>query len=921
MLEVRGPEPEPKSTVPGGVIQVRHAVYSAVYPNIRGDELSPRPGVIKADPPVGAGAWIFALYLCCNYCAVTMKNTPPSPSQEPAGRTGITFPVEGMECASCAVRIEKQLRKRSGVAEATVNLATQKAHVTYDPAAIRPSGLLEAVQKTGFSVPLTTSAFRVRASDGLSSIESFLIELPGVFAIRTSRTGDDDSLEVDHVPEATSTEDLERVLAERGLLESAATVTVEARAEGDAEYRQLRNRFLFAALCTLPVFILSMAHGALDFPGIHYVLLALTTPVVLVSGYPFFAGAIRLLRYGGSDMNTLIALGVGAAYLYSTAATVAPSLFQSPNGAMPAVYFEAAAVIITLVLLGRLLEARAKKKTGTALEKLASLQPNRATLLRPATPDEAGSDNRPVQEVSTPIEQLRIGDRVLVRPGERVAIDGRITEGASAVDESMVTGEPLPVDKKTGDAVVGGTINRTGSFVFEVTRTGKDTTLQKIVRLVEDAQSRKAPIQKLADRVSGIFVPVVLGIAVLTFLLWRILLPSEPLSTALLATVSVLIIACPCALGLATPTAVMVATGKAADFGILIKGGDTLERLHEIDRIVMDKTGTLTEGRPRVTQVIPFSSRSEDDLLASAASVEQYSEHPIAAAILDAARSRKLSWATAHSFATTTGLGLEAVTEDRRVLMGNEAFMAERGLMPDPAEYTRHPGLTEVRERGDTLVFVAMDDRVEGVIAISDTLRPQASEAIDLLKRQRIRVSMLTGDQNKAAQAIANEAGIEEVVANVRPDEKAAVVSAHRDRDAVVAMIGDGINDAPALAAADVGIAIGAGTDIAIEASDVTLIRDDLRAVADAVSISKKTMQTIRQNLFFAFIYNVLGIPIAAGILYPFWGLLLNPMIASAAMALSSVSVVTNSLRLRGWNPDRLSPESPRNYEQPDTTR
>ena len=764
-----------------------------------------------------------------------MTNHEPHSNVGPT-LTDITLPVEGMECASCAIRVEKQLLKRGGVASVAVNLANHKAHITYNPDTIDVGELVETVTRTGFSVPDVPASH----SEGA------------------------------HTPDLT----------------------------GGETYTHILKRFLFAAVFTVPVAIISMAHGALDFPGVHLVLFGLTTPVVVFSGYPFFAGAVRLLRYRAADMNTLIAIGVGTAYGYSTVATFFPGFFISVDEAMPAVYFEAAAVIVTLILLGRLLEARAKKKTGSAIRALTALQPPRATVL-------IHSDDHE-REISLPIEQLSLGDRVLVRPGERIAIDGVVRAGASAVDESMITGEPLPVDKKPGDTVVGGTLNRTGAFEFEVTRIGEDTTLRQIVRLVESAQGRKAPIQRIADRVAGVFVPIVLITAMLTFFVWMLVAPSTLFSTALLAVISVLIIACPCALGLATPTAVLVATGKAAEQGMLIKGGDSLERLHQVTRVVLDKTGTITEGRPRVTRIIPLADLSENDIITLAASAEQRSEHPIAQAILDAAQARHLQWPAPTYFQSATGLGLEAQTEGKQIFIGNEAFMHEQGI--DTFSWDRvHQKSSRFDDQGETLIHVAVEGQHAGIIALSDTIRNHAKDAIRVLQQQGIKVTMLTGDQKLAATHVARSVSISDVVANVRPDEKAATIEMYREQGDVVAMIGDGINDAPALAAADVGIAIGSGTDAAIETSDITLIRSDLRTVADAVSLSRQTIHVIKQNLFFAFIYNVIGIPIAAGVLFPLWGILLHPMIASAAMALSSVSVVSNSLRLRSWRPHRAS--------------
>lgn len=809
--------------------------------------------------------------------------------------TDILLPVEGMECASCAVRIEKQLSKKAGVNLAQVNLASKQARISFQSNQISIPGLVETVQKTGFSIPRIESRLPLK-SDAMRSSESLMKvfeKTNGVLSAEVSESNEKPVAIIQHIEAIVTANELLHILQTQGLAASESRIVNETPAT-NAEHERydfIKRRFLFAAVFTLPVFVISMAHGALDFPGVHLVLFLLTTPVVIWSGYPFFAGALRLLKYRAADMNTLVALGVGSAYVYSTAVTFFPRFFAETTGRMPAVYFEAAAVIVTLILMGRLLEARAKKKTSEAIEKLVALQPETARRLRDGIEEEIA------------IEVIKSGDQIVVRPGERIALDGRVMEGASAVDESVITGEPLPVDKHPGDDVVGGTLNRTGAFVFEVTRTGQDTTLQQIVRLVRDAQGRKAPIQRLADVVAGIFVPAVLVIAVITFALWFWLAPASPFSMALIAFVSVLIIACPCALGLATPTAVMVATGKAAELGVLIKGGDTLERLQDVNKIILDKTGTLTEGKPSVVELISLDGRSTSELLQLAASAEQRSEHPIASAVLARAAAENLTLFPVTSFYSATGLGLEAEIDGKSIVIGNEAFMAQRDIASD----TWGPDYARLQEAGHTVILVAINHQAAGLLAISDTIRPTSKEAISLFKQQALSVALLTGDQPKAAQAIARALSIPEVRAQVRPEEKAASVEASMSDGSVVAMIGDGINDAPALAIADVGIAIGTGTDVAIEASDVTLMRDDLRIVADTIALSRQSMRTIRQNLFFAFIYNIIGIPIAAGLLYPIWGITLNPMIASAAMALSSVSVVTNSLRLRSWKPSRKS--------------
>ncbi len=803
----------------------------------------------------------------------------------------VLLPVEGMECAACAVRIERQLTKVPGVREASVNYATGQAAVTFDPAAAGVDTFVRTVEKTGYAVRTEVLALPLKAGaprPSVEEIDALFARTNGVVGIRIDEAGAP-VVALTYVPGVAEAATLARTLAHAGYIDLTDEAALGAdraslQEERAAHYRTLKRRFVAAALLSLPVLVLSMAHGALDFPGMRWVLLALTTPVVAWAGGTFFTGAWRAFRHHAADMNTLVALGVGSAYAYSVTATVFPQGFAA-IGRMPDVYFEAAAVIVTLILMGRLLEARATGQTSAAIEKLLGLQATTARVERDG------------ETTEVPIEAVRVGDRVVVRPGEKIPVDGIVVEGASAVDESMITGEPLPVDKHAGDAVVGGTINRTGSFLVQVTRIGQDTTLQQIVLLVRQAQGRKAPIQRLADRVAGIFVPAVLLIALATFVVWFDVGPEPRLTHALLTFVSVLIIACPCALGLATPTAIMVATGKAASNGILIKGGDAVERIREIDLVVLDKTGTLTEGTPRLTDVRPLDGWTEGDLLALAASAEARSEHPVGEAVVAAARARGVRLSNVEAFTSRTGLGIEARVDGHDVLIGNAAFLRERALAPAAWQRATAPLAAE----GKAAVLVAIDGVPAGALAVADAVRPTSRAAVAALQALGMEVAMVTGDAEATARAVAREVGINHVEAGVLPGDKAEVVRRFQQQGRVVAMVGDGINDAPALAQADVGVAIGTGTDVAIEASDVTLMRDDLGAVADAFRLSRRTLRTIKQNLFFAFVYNVVGIPIAAGVLYPFLGLLLSPIIASGAMALSSVSVVTNSLRLRSF--------------------
>jgi Cu+-exporting ATPase len=581
-------------------------------------------------------------------------------------------------------------------------------------------------------------------------------------------------------------------------------------------------------------------------------------------------------------MNTLIAVGTMAAYLYSVAATLFPSFFQKA-GIAPAAYFDTSAFIIALILFGRVLEARAKGQTSEAIKKLMGLQPKTARIARDGS------------ETDIPIEEVQVGDLIIVRPGERIPVDGIVEEGRSSVDESMITGESMPLRKAPGDEVIGATLNKTGSFRFRATKVGKDTALAQIIKLVQDAQGSKAPIQRLADVISGYFVPVVITLAIATFIIWFDFGPSPSLTFALLNFVAVLIIACPCALGLATPTAVMVGTGKGAEHGILIKGGESLETIHKVDTILIDKTGTLTKGEPELTDIVPSPSFSEDELLGLAAAAEKRSEHPLGEAILKEAQAKNVPIEEAEDFRAIEGHGVEARTNGRKVILGNVKLMGEEGI--DISAWEKKA--EELSAEGKTVIYAAVEGKAAGLLAVADTLKENSAEAVEKLKKLGLDVVMLTGDHPRTAEAISRKAGIEKVISEVLPEDKVHEIKKIQGTGRKVAMVGDGINDAPALAQADVGISIGTGTDVAMEASDITLIRGDLRAVVSAIELSKKTIKVIKQNLFWAFFYNVVGIPVAAGILYPFFHILLNPIIASAAMAFSSVSVVSNSLRLR----------------------
>jgi P-type Cu+ transporter len=746
----------------------------------------------------------------------------------------ITIPVVGMTCASCVGRVERAVEKVPGVLDVTVNLGTEKSTVEYLAGEVDVGTLERAIEGAGYGV--------VRE-------------------------------------EETSVEDAH-----------------------EREYRKLEGNFLLAVALTALILIGSLPQMLglavpVSMTLLNFGLLALATPVQFWAGWRFYEGAWAALRHGQANMNTLVALGTSAAYLYSAVATLAPGLLAGRAD----VYFDTSSLIITLVLLGRLLEARTKGRTNEAIKKLAGLQARTARVVRGQGPGE---------DVDVPVEEVEVGDLLLVRPGEKVPVDGVVLAGESAVDESMITGESIPVSKREGDEVIGATVNKTGSFRFRATKVGSETALAQIIRMVEQAQGSKAPIQRLADRISAIFVPVVILIATMTFFVWLWLGPEPAFTHALLNFVAVLIIACPCAMGLATPTSIMVGTGKGAQRGILVKGGEALEEAHKLTTVVLDKTGTLTRGEPRLTDVIPLDGLSGDELLVVAAAAERRSEHPLGEAIVAGAMDRGLDVPEPETFDAPTGRGVRATVSGKTVLVGSRKLMDESGV-PEDGLASRFEELTA---SGKTPMFVAVDGEVAGLVAVADVVREESKEAVDLLRRMGLEVVMLTGDNGRTAESVAGELGIERVLAEVVPEDKEKEIRKLQVEGKVVAMVGDGINDAPALASADVGVAIGTGTDVAMEAADLTLISGDVRGVARAIRLSKATMQNIKQNLFWAFAYNVALIPVAAGILYPLFAGgtvpealrpflgeygFLNPVLAAAAMALSSVTVVSNALRLR----------------------
>lgn len=726
------------------------------------------------------------------------------------------FLVDGMHCAGCVGKTENALNAVAGVASASVNLASKEAHV-------------EFAQQ---SHP-TESQLR-------DAIEGLGFKFVPVTSDAEART----------------------------LKQEAQQQTV----------RDLLRRVAVAV--PLAVTVMAIQMSGVKFAGREWVMLALTVPVVGWAGGVFFVRAAKAARHGRADMDTLIAVGTGAAFLTSVVGTLAPTIWTGD----PPNHYDAAAMITAFILLGRLLEERAKGRTSRAIDELLDLQAKSAHVIRDG------------EEVELPLDQVTLGDVLVVRPGERIPVDGELTDGTSSIDESMLTGEPMPVDKSVGDEVIGGTINRTGSFHFRAEKVGSQTTLQQIVRLVRDAQGSKAPIARLADRVAGVFVPVVIGIALVAFTVW---VSIGPVQDALLVAVSVLVVACPCALGLATPTAVMVAMGKGAEQGVLIRDGAALETAHKLDTILLDKTGTITAGHPAVTDIEASDGVDTNRLLAIAAALESPSEHPIATAIVAYAKEEKVKFASADEFQTTIGQGISAIVEGESALAGNATFLKSHSV--DVSSLERRAD--EWGSQGRTPIFVAAAGRLLGMIAVSDPIKPSSKNAIAQFARLGLEVVMVTGDHRATAQFVAKEVGISEVRAEVLPQDKADVVRTLQQADCLVGMVGDGINDAPALAQADVGFAIGSGTDVAIESGDVTLVGSDLRSVAAAVRLSHRTMRIVRQNLFFAFVYNAVGIPLAAGLFYPVFDQFLPPMFAAAAMAASSVSVVTNSLRLRSFDP------------------
>lgn len=834
-----------------------------------------------------------------------VEPTQSSAAPPAAAAEQIELKLTGLSCPHCPPKLEAALRTLNGITAVHVSLANQSAHVVYDSSWVTVAEILREIRRAGFQAGMASTRITIRnmhCASCVTRIELALKLTPGVVAARASALTN--SVEVDYQPEQTSFTDLRSAIESAGYsvaevkpLSAGSTSSDPVEAEREAEYALLMRKFWLAAAISVPVMALSypdlipglrewMPMGSTTRRVVWALLGVLSLPVLMWSGSQFFIGLWDGLKHRSANMHTLIAVGITAAYLYSIVAVAFPGLF--PRAELAEVFWDVTTVVVALVVLGLALEIKAKGRTSEAIKKLIGLQAKTARVER---------DGR---EIDLPVEEVVGGDILVVKPGDKIAVDGEVVDGSSAIDESMITGESMPVEKGPGDEVIGATLNKTGSFKFRATKVGKDTALASIIRMVEDAQGSKAPIQRVVDTVSGYFVPSVMILGVLAFMAWYLFGPEPRLVYATIVLVTTLIIACPCALGLATPTSLTVGIGKGAEHGILIRSGDALQSSEKLDAIILDKTGTITKGEPALTDVVA-SGFPEDDVLRLAAALERGSEHPLGEAIVKGAEARGLKLSDAKGFAAIAGHGVGGEVEGRAVLLGNAKLMRDRSIAIEH--------LTKDWERlageGKTPMFVAIDGKPAGLVAVADTVKPDSKAAVATLKAMGLEVVMMTGDNERTAKAIARQVGIERVLAEVLPNDKSHEVQKLQLEGKTVGMVGDGINDAPALAQADVGFAIGTGTDVAIEASDVTLIKGSLVGVVTAIEISRATMRNVRQNLVGAFGYNVAGIPIAMGVLYPFIGLLLSPLIAAAAMAFSSVTVVSNANRLRSFTPKR----------------
>ncbi|MEG0749358.1 MAG: heavy metal translocating P-type ATPase [Carnobacterium sp.] len=814
-----------------------------------------------------------------------------------------TFTIEGMTCASCAQTVEKAAKKLPGVQEANVNLATEKLTIDYDQANLSEKDIQAAVADAGYQTmsPDVQKTFNIEGMTCAScaqTVEKAVGKLSGVSTVSVNLATE--KMQIHYDPATVTASSITQAVADAGY---EAVEEVDSANEADehqdkkAVYIQsIWKRFWVSALFTVPLLYISMGHmlgaplpeflnPAMN-PGVFAIAqLILTLPVIFL-GKKFFTVGFRALFKGHPNMDSLVALGTSAAFIYSAGATVGVFMGH-PDYAME-LYYESAAVILTLITLGKYIEALSMGKTSEAIKKLMGLAPKTARVIRNG------------QEVELAVADVQVGDSIVVKPGEKMPVDGTVTEGTTSVDEAMLTGESMPVEKNKGDNIIGGSINTNGTIQYEATKVGKDTALAQIIKLVEDAQGSKAPIAKLADTISGYFVPIVIGLALLSGLTWFV--AGQSGIFALTIIISVLVIACPCALGLATPTAIMVGTGKGAEHGVLIKSGVALEATHQVQTVVFDKTGTITEGKPKVTDIITTNEFRKDDLLLLAASAEKGSEHPLGEAIVNAAEEQKMTLLKTHDFSAVPGHGIEGTINDQFVLLGNKKLMEERSISLG----TLITVSDELGGQGKTPMYVAVDGQLAGIIAVADTIKENSRMAIEKLHRMGLEVAMITGDNTRTADAIAKQVGIDRVLSEVLPEEKANEVKKLQAEGKKVAMVGDGINDAPALAQADIGIAIGSGTDVAIESADIVLMRSDLMDVPTAIELSKATIKNIKENLFWAFAYNTLGIPVAMGILFLFGGPLLNPMLAGAAMSFSSISVLLNALRLKRFKPSSM---------------